>query len=63
MSYTPPSNHCPKPHLYHASPQDPIEGDMSYFGSWQGHVPDVLALVPWADMIRHSSAAGEVVRH
>ena len=32
---------------------------MSSFGSWQDHVPDVLALVPWADMMRHSSEAGE----
>ena len=33
---------------------------MSYFGSWQAHhVPDTLALVPWADMMRHSSEAGE----
>ena len=32
---------------------------MSSFGSWQDHVPDVLALVPWADMMRHNSEAGE----
>jgi len=25
------------------------------------HVPDVLALVPWADMLCHSSSAGELV--
>ena len=49
-----------------ADDQEPIEGDLSYFGSWQyssggggGAVPDVLALVPWADMMRHSSEAGE----
>lgn len=36
-----------------------LEGDMSYFGTWQAHTPDVLALVPWADMLRHSSQAGQ----
>lgn len=32
---------------------------MSYFGSWQTPQPDVLALVPWADMLSHSSEAGQ----
>eukprot|EP00775_Hariotina_reticulata_P010578 gene10578-10737_t len=37
-----------------------LEADMSYYGSWNsGPGPVVLALVPWADMLRHSSEAGE----
>ncbi|MEW5299247.1 MAG: hypothetical protein WDW36_002280 [Sanguina aurantia] len=39
------------------SEEEPLEGDMSYFGTWQP-VPDVLALVPWADMLCHTSEAG-----
>lgn len=39
--------------------EEPMEGDMSYFGSWQAHQPDVLALVPWADLLCHSSEAGQ----
>ena len=35
---------------------------MSYYGQAQ-HVPDTLALVPWADMMRHSSEAGETKAH
>jgi len=35
-----------------------VAGDLSHFGSWMEHVPDALALVPWADMLCHSSLAG-----
>lgn len=31
---------------------------MGSFGSWQAAQPDELALVPWADMFRHSPDAG-----
>lgn len=41
-----------------AEPDGHVEGDLSYWGSWGGHGPDTLALVPWADMLAHSSAAG-----
>jgi hypothetical protein len=39
---------------------EPLEGDMSYFGSWQAEPNDALALVPWADMLQHCSEAGGV---
>lgn len=42
-----------------SEPDMQLEADMSYYGSWQPHGPSVLALVPWADMLRHSSEAGE----
>ena len=42
-----------------SEPDMSLEADMSYFGSWQAHQPDVLALVPWADMLAHSSEAGK----
>ncbi|KAF6255861.1 hypothetical protein COO60DRAFT_168180 [Scenedesmus sp. NREL 46B-D3] len=42
-----------------SEPELPLGPDMSYYGSWQAHGPAVLALVPWADMLRHSSEAGE----
>ncbi|WIA29874.1 hypothetical protein OEZ86_012343 [Tetradesmus obliquus] len=42
-----------------SEPELPLEPDMSWYGSWQAHGPAVLALVPWADMLRHSSEAGE----
>jgi len=37
-----------------------IEGDLSYYGSWHQHSPDVVALVPWADLMaaRGEEAAG-----
>jgi hypothetical protein len=41
-----------------SEPELSLEPDMSYYGSWQAHGPAVLALVPWADMLRHSSEAG-----
>lgn len=41
-----------------SEPELPLEPDMSWYGSWQAHGPAVLALVPWADMLRHSSEAG-----
>jgi hypothetical protein len=41
-----------------AEPDGSLEGDLSYWGSWGGHGPDTLALVPWADMLAHSSEAG-----
>lgn len=45
--------------------EEPLAGDMSYFGSWQDHSMNMLALVPWADMLCHSSEAGQesVLRH
>eukprot|EP00878_Enallax_costatus_P025743 GHUV01027569.1.p1 GENE.GHUV01027569.1~~GHUV01027569.1.p1 ORF type:complete len:479 (+),score=142.47 GHUV01027569.1:685-2121(+) len=42
-----------------SEPDMSLEADMSYYGSWQPHGPAVLALVPWADMLRHSSEADE----
>jgi hypothetical protein len=42
-----------------SEPDMSLEADMSYFGNWQAHQPDVLALVPWADMLAHSSEAGK----
>lgn len=45
-----------------SEPDLPLEADMSYYGSWQPHGPAVLALVPWADMLRHSSEAGGCAR-
>ncbi|GIL78941.1 hypothetical protein Vretimale_207 [Volvox reticuliferus] len=40
------------------SEEESLEGDMGYFGTWTSHAADVLALVPWADCLAHSSAAG-----
>ncbi|GAX78440.1 hypothetical protein CEUSTIGMA_g5881.t1 [Chlamydomonas eustigma] len=43
-----------------ADDMEGMEGDMSYFGSWQptSQVNDTLALVPWVDMMHHCSQAG-----
>ncbi|KAG2423002.1 hypothetical protein HXX76_015600 [Chlamydomonas incerta] len=38
--------------------EEPMEGDMSYWGTWTAHGPDMLCLVPWADLLQHCSAAG-----
>ncbi|KAG2447665.1 hypothetical protein HYH02_007581 [Chlamydomonas schloesseri] len=38
--------------------EEPLEGDMSYWGTWTAHGPDTLCLVPWADLLQHCSAAG-----
>lgn len=43
-------------------PELPLLGDLSSYGSWAAHAAPVTALVPWADMLRHSPDAGGWVR-